>query len=77
MPRMDDKILLRRYHEDGDLQAREQLIEQYMSLVRSLAQLLPRARRKHHQVRRCRLALSHCDRRLFHDDVRVRSAETE
>ena len=29
----DDKILLRRYHEDGDLQAREQLIEQYMSLV--------------------------------------------
>jgi len=34
---MDDKILLRRYHEDGDLQAREQLIEQYMSLVRSLA----------------------------------------
>jgi RNA polymerase sigma-B factor len=32
-----DKILLRRYHEDGDLQAREQLIEQYMSLVRSLA----------------------------------------
>src|SRR5213075_878220 len=33
----DDKILLRRYHEQGDLQAREQLIEQYMSLVRSLA----------------------------------------
>ena len=32
-----DKILLRRYHEHGDLQAREQLIEQYMSLVRSLA----------------------------------------
>src|SRR5262249_6380676 len=32
-----DKVLLRRYHEDGDLQAREQLIEQYMSLVRSLA----------------------------------------
>jgi RNA polymerase sigma-B factor len=32
-----DKILLRRYHERGDLQAREQLIEQYMSLVRSLA----------------------------------------
>jgi RNA polymerase sigma-B factor len=30
-------MLLRRYHEDGDLQAREQLIEQYMSLVRSLA----------------------------------------
>jgi len=37
LPRIDDKILLRRYHEDGDLQAREQLIEQYMSLVRSLA----------------------------------------
>ncbi len=37
MPRPDDKILLRRYHEQGDLQAREQLIEQYMSLVRSLA----------------------------------------
>jgi RNA polymerase sigma-B factor len=37
MTRIDDKILLRRYHQDGDLQAREQLIEQYMSLVRSLA----------------------------------------
>jgi RNA polymerase sigma-B factor len=37
MTRVDDKILLRRYHEGGDLQAREQLIEQYMSLVRSLA----------------------------------------
>ena len=37
MTRIDDEILLRRYHEDGDLQAREQLIEQYMSLVRSLA----------------------------------------
>jgi len=37
MPRVDDKILLRRYHEDGDLHAREKLIEQYMSLVRSLA----------------------------------------
>jgi RNA polymerase sigma-B factor len=37
MTRVDDKILLRRYHVDGDLQAREQLIEQYMSLVRSLA----------------------------------------
>jgi RNA polymerase sigma-B factor len=37
MPRIDDKILLRKYHEDGDLHAREQLIEQYMSLVRSLA----------------------------------------
>jgi RNA polymerase sigma-B factor len=33
----NDKALLRRYHEEGDLQAREQLIEQYMSLVRSLA----------------------------------------
>jgi RNA polymerase sigma-B factor len=33
----DDKILLRRYHEDGDLAAREELIERYMSLVRSLA----------------------------------------
>jgi len=32
-----DRVLLRRYHEQGDLQAREQLIEQYMSLVRSLA----------------------------------------
>lgn len=35
--RTDDKALLRRYHEHGDLQAREELIEQYMSLVRSLA----------------------------------------
>jgi RNA polymerase sigma-B factor len=33
----DDKVLLRRYHEEGDLAARDQLIEQYMSLVRSLA----------------------------------------
>jgi len=37
MPREFDKILLRRYHEQGDLAAREQLIEQYLSLVRSLA----------------------------------------
>jgi RNA polymerase sigma-B factor len=37
MPSESDKALLRRYHEQGDLQAREQLIEQYMSLVRSLA----------------------------------------
>jgi RNA polymerase sigma-B factor len=33
----NDKELLRRYHDEGDLEAREQLIEQYMSLVRSLA----------------------------------------
>jgi RNA polymerase sigma-B factor len=33
----DDRVLLRRYHVEGDLAAREQLIEQYMSLVRSLA----------------------------------------
>ena len=32
-----DKVLLLRYHEVGDLSAREQLIERYMSLVRSLA----------------------------------------
>jgi RNA polymerase sigma-B factor len=37
MPRLSDKVLLRRYHEEGDLAAREQLIEQYLSLVRSLA----------------------------------------
>jgi RNA polymerase sigma-B factor len=37
MPSLDDKVLLRRYHEEGDLGARDQLIEQYMSLVRSLA----------------------------------------
>ena len=37
MPHKDDRDLLRRYHEDGDLSAREQLIEQHMSLVRSLA----------------------------------------
>ena len=37
MPDRGDKELLRRYHEHGDLAAREQLIEQYMSLVRSLA----------------------------------------
>jgi len=34
---VDDRALLRRYHEDGDLAARDQLIERYMSLVRSLA----------------------------------------
>ena len=32
-----DRELLRRYHQRGDLAAREQLIETYMSLVRSLA----------------------------------------
>ena len=37
MPDRNDRELLRRYHEHGDLQAREQLIEHYMSLVRSLA----------------------------------------
>jgi RNA polymerase sigma-B factor len=33
----NDRELLRRYHEQGDVAAREQLIEQYMTLVRSLA----------------------------------------
>ena len=37
MPGKADRVLLRRYHEQGDVAAREQLIEQYMSLVRSLA----------------------------------------
>jgi RNA polymerase sigma-B factor len=37
MNSVDDRALLRRYHEQGDLAAREQLIKQYMSLVRSLA----------------------------------------
>ena len=37
MTHESDKVLLRRYHEQGDLAARAQLIEQYMSLVRSLA----------------------------------------
>ena len=37
MPERNDRELLRRYHENGDLAAREQLINQYMSLVRSLA----------------------------------------
>jgi RNA polymerase sigma-B factor len=32
-----DRDLLRRYHSDGDLEARERLIEQYLPLVRSLA----------------------------------------
>jgi len=33
----NDRDLLRRYHEQGDRAARAQLIERYMSLVRSLA----------------------------------------
>jgi RNA polymerase sigma-B factor len=33
----DDLFLLKRYHEQGDVSAREKLIEQYMPLVRSLA----------------------------------------
>jgi RNA polymerase sigma-B factor len=37
VPRIDDRMLLRRYHEEGDLAAREALIEKYMSLVRALA----------------------------------------
>ena len=37
MTASDDKVLLRRYHLEGDLQARDELIERYMSLVRSLA----------------------------------------
>ena len=36
-PEKPDRQLLRRYHESGDLQARERLIEQYLPLVRSLA----------------------------------------
>jgi RNA polymerase sigma-B factor len=32
-----DRALLRRYHQDGDVEARERLIEQYLPLVRSLA----------------------------------------
>src|ERR671919_580850 len=32
-----DRQLLRRYHQDGDVEARERLIEQYLPLVRSLA----------------------------------------
>ena len=37
MAERTDRELLRRYHQHGDLAAREQLINQYMSLVRSLA----------------------------------------
>src|SRR5881392_1057428 len=33
----NDRELLRAYHEDGNASAREELIERYMSLVRSLA----------------------------------------
>ena len=33
----DDVVLLKRYHEGGDLSAREKLIEHYIPLVRSLA----------------------------------------
>jgi RNA polymerase sigma-B factor len=36
-PERTDRELLRRYHHDGDVEAREQLIEQYLPLVRSLA----------------------------------------
>ncbi len=36
-PEKADRELLRRYHEGGDLEARERLIEQYLPLVRSLA----------------------------------------
>jgi RNA polymerase sigma-B factor len=35
--RASDRDLLRAYHDGGDLAAREELIERYMSLVRSLA----------------------------------------
>ena len=37
MARVDERTLLRRYHENGDLEARRQLIEQSMPLVRALA----------------------------------------
>ncbi|CAN5222149.1 N/A [soil metagenome] len=36
-PERIDRDLLRRYHHDGDVEARERLIEQYLPLVRSLA----------------------------------------
>ena len=35
--RREDRELLRRYHEDGDTSAREDLIERHLPLVRSLA----------------------------------------
>jgi RNA polymerase sigma-B factor len=37
VPEKSDRELLRDYHEEGDLSAREQLIERYLTLVRSLA----------------------------------------
>jgi RNA polymerase sigma-B factor len=37
MTRLEEEILLRDYHEYGNLEARELLIEHYMALVRSLA----------------------------------------
>jgi RNA polymerase sigma-B factor len=36
-PERTDRELLRRYHKQGDVEARERLIEQYLPLVRSLA----------------------------------------
>jgi RNA polymerase sigma-B factor len=35
--REEDRELLRRYHEDGDVTAREQLVQRHLPLVRSLA----------------------------------------
>jgi RNA polymerase sigma-B factor len=35
--REEDRELLRRYHEDGDVSAREQLVQRHLPLVRSLA----------------------------------------
>ena len=35
--RDEDRELLRRYHEDGDVSAREQLVQRHLPLVRSLA----------------------------------------
>jgi len=37
MSSIDDRTLVRRYHLEGDVSAREELIQRYMSLVRSLA----------------------------------------
>jgi RNA polymerase sigma-B factor len=36
-PEKSDRELLRRYHQQGDVEARQRLIEQYLPLVRSLA----------------------------------------